>query len=512
MSVPKKKYITTPIYYVNAKPHLGHTYTTMLCDTLAKYYRFAGSDVFFLTGTDEHGDKIVKAASKEGKTPQEYTDFISSLFRTTWDTLHIEYDDFIRTTEDRHKKVVRQVLQIIYEKGDIYLADYEGLYCTGCERYLTEKELNEKGECPDHLTKPELIQEKNYFFKLQKYLPKVKKHIEENPDFISPDRYRNEALGAIEELIKQGEDLSISRPKARLTWGIELPFDSSFVTYVWFDALLNYISALGYPDNELYTRFWPAHHFIAKDILKPHAIFWPAMLMAAEIPLYEKLSVHGYWLGWGDIKMSKSLGNAADPLELTNKLGEDALRYFLAREMRFGSDAKFSEEIVITRLNTELSNEIGNLFQRTLSMILKYANHLPKPQSHDIEQKLNAILQEVQTEYHKTMQKERTDLAIEQVLKVTGFLNKAIEEYKPWEMAKTNDENLLPLLTTIFRGTLVCFAYLRPFLPNTWEKLTNLISFVQKEVFPKELSAIEWDTQNMEKPKPFFPRFTNENH
>lgn len=505
----ERKYITTPIYYVNARPHLGHTYTTILCDTLARYYRLAGAKVYFLTGTDEHGDKIVKAAEANGQTPEEYTDEISKQYERTWEFLHITNDDFIRTTEPRHKKVVQAILERIHAKGDIYLSEYEGLYCTGCERYLTDKELNENGECPDHLRKPDLIKEENYFFKLQKYLPRVKELLSSGECFVSPERYRNEALGAIDDLIKQGDDLSISRPKSRLQWGIELPFDKNYVTYVWFDALLNYVSALDYPEGTLFAEFWPvAHHVIAKDILKPHAIFWPAMLLSAGIPLFQKLSVHGYWLGWGDIKMSKSLGNAADPIELTNHIGEDALRYFLAREMRFGADAKFSEELLVSRVNTDLSNELGNLLQRTLSMIKKYDNGLLRPvvEGHGLEGDIDSLLKEIDAEYHVFMKNERTDQAIELVLKLTGLLNRAVEQYQPWSMAKSGDENLIPLLHAILRGALGALCYLRPFLPNAYEKMVEQVSFQARSPFPVASSEISWNETNLEKLEPLFPR------
>ena len=319
-------------------------------------------DTLFLTGTDEHGDKIVQSAEKQGKSPQEFVDGISAQFRALWPQLGIANDRFVRTTDADHKARVQRFLQQVYDAGDIYFGEFGGHYCYGCERFYTEKEL-ENGLCPQHLTKPEFISEKNYFFRMSKYLPWLKEHILANPDFIRPERYRNEVLGMLESGAL--EDLCISRPKSRLTWGIELPFDTDYVCYVWFDALLNYVSALGWPDGPDYARYWPGEHLVAKDILKPHAIFWPTMLKAAGLPLYQHLNVHGYWLV-RDTKMSKSLGNVVDPLAMSQEFGLDAFRYFLLREMHFGSDASFSEESIVTRINADLANDLGNLYSRVL--------------------------------------------------------------------------------------------------------------------------------------------------
>jgi len=361
-------YLTTPLYYVNAEPHLGHTYTTVVVDTLARYHRAMGREVFFQTGTDEHGDKIAEAARANGASPEEYADRISKIFRSTWDACDITYDHFIRTTDDYHVAFVRDVLQKVYDAGDIYFGEYGGNYCTGCERFYAERELV-NGKCPDHETEPVWIKEENYFFRMGKYQERLRAHLESHPELIYPAGYRNEVLGLLREPL---EDLCISRPKSRLTWGIQMPFDDNYVTYVWFDALLNYLSGIEHVDPARAGDRWNhAQHFIAKDILKPHAVFWPTMLMAAGYPIYERLNVHGYW-NMGESKMSKSLGNVIRPLEMKRRFGLDSFRYFLLREMAFGSDAAFTEDAFITRFNADLSNGLGNLVSRVLSMQHKY--------------------------------------------------------------------------------------------------------------------------------------------
>lgn len=317
-------YITTPIYYVNARPHLGHAYTTIIADVACRFNTMKGAETFFLTGTDEHGDKIIRAAKEENLSPRAYVDQISGLFRNLWPELNIRYDHFIRTTDLSHMALVEQILQNIYDSGDIYFSEYEGIYCFGCERFYTERELVD-GKCPDHETEPEVIKESNYFFRMSRYQDWLIDHINNNPDFIRPERYKKEVLAFLREPL---EDLCISRPKTRIQWGITLPFDNDYVTYVWFDALLNYVSALGYPDGERFKKFWPhAQHVVAKDILKPHGIYWPIMLKAAGIPIYQHLNVHGYW-NVDESKMSKTLGNVVEPLQLKNVYGLDAFRFF----------------------------------------------------------------------------------------------------------------------------------------------------------------------------------------
>jgi methionyl-tRNA synthetase len=370
-----KIYITTPLYYVNAEPHLGHTYTTVIADTLKRYHIAAGREAFLLTGTDEHGDKIAQAAAANGTTPKEYADRISALFRSTWDECGIAYDHFIRTTDDYHQKYVQEVLATIHQAGDIYFGEYGGFYCYGCERFYTEKELVD-GKCPDHQRAPEYLSEKNYFFRMSKYQQQLIDAIQRKTDLIRPERYRSEVLAFLREPL---EDLCISRPTSRLQWGIPLPFDSNYVTYVWFDALLNYVSALHHRADDSLQSLWPkARHLIAKDILKPHAIYWPTMLMAAGLELYDHLNVHGYWV-MDSGKMSKSLGNVIRPLEMKARFGMDAFRYFLLREMAFGQDANFSEDALITRINADLANNLGNFVSRVLAMQQRYFAGIVQP-------------------------------------------------------------------------------------------------------------------------------------
>lgn len=509
----EKYYLSTPIYYVNAKPHLGHMYTTLLANVMADYQQLKGKDVFFLTGLDEHGDKIVKAAAQQSLTPQQYVDSMAEIYQGAWQKLKIHNRDFIRTTEERHKKTVHSVLSQLHEQGDIYLGEYEGKYCYGCERYLTEKELNENGECPDHLTKPETIKEKNYFFKLQKYLPEWEKILENNPDLIKPEQYYKEVLGAIKEMKKQGEDLSVTRPTSRLSWGIEIPFDSDFVTYVWFDALLNYISALGYPGEKTYLDFQDSlHHVIAKDILKPHAVFWPTMMLAAKIPLFKNLYVHGYWLGFNDLKMSKSLKNAFNPLEVVDEIGLDPLRYFLMREMPFGKDTRFTEETMENRINQDLSNNLGNLIQRTLSMLKKYTAGKIPPKSttgskiDESRQTLLEMMNQTLPLFHSYMENFQFHLALEKIFLIIDWLNKLIEEKKPWEMAKNNDSELPALLRLLLDGIGVCMAYLKPFLPEKHEDFCKITQIKYSKAFPVSLDELDYPQPLPEKWDILFPK------
>ncbi|HZW28334.1 MAG TPA: methionine--tRNA ligase [Trueperaceae bacterium] len=481
-------YATTPIYYVNAAPHLGHAYTTILVDVVTRFHRLKGDDTFFLTGTDEHGENIQKAAAAHGKTPQEYADDVSAQFRSTWDRLGVRYDDFIRTTEERHKRVVTEVLQKVYDAGDIVYGEYSGLYCVRCERFYTEKELVD-GKCPQHEIEPEQRTEANYFFRMEKYREWWRDTLTANPDLVRPERYRNEVLAMLREPIG---DLSISRPRSRVPWGIPLPWDQDHVAYVWFDALINYYSVL--VSRGTYERYWPhVEHFIAKDILKPHGLFWPIMLKAAGIPLYQHLNVHGYWLV-DDRKMSKSLGNVIRPLEMVKRYGNDAFRYFLVRDMTFGLDASFSEVAIAERVNSDLANDLGNLLNRTLGMLQRYRDGVVPP-AHDMAP-VDVELRQAFTDLPAKMTRQFADLqfdrAVESVMEAVRKANKYIADVKPWELAKdeSQSQRLDTVLNTLLEALRVASILLDPIIPAKAHELRKQLGIRNA---PFDLSnAAQW--------------------
>ncbi len=464
-----KFYVTTPIYYVNDEPHIGHAYTTILADVLAGYHRIFGREVFFLTGTDEHGQKLQDAAKKSNRQPQEYCDEMVVRYKNVWKKLGIRNDEFIRTTESRHKMIVQKILQQIYDKGEIYTDDYEGWYCVHEERFWTEKDLVD-GNCPDCNRPVSKITEKNYFFKMSKYQDWLIDYIKSHPDFILPEFRRNEVLGFLKQPLG---DLCISRPKSRLSWGIELPFDKDYVCYVWFDALINYISAVGYlSDDKKFQRWWPAIHLIGKDILTTHAVYWPCMLEAMGVEQPRTIFAHGWWLT-GETKMSKSRGNVIKPLELADKYGVDAFRYFLVREMTLGQDATYTEEAFISRYNSDLANDLGNLLSRVLKMIASYCDgKIPEPagdfQDNDLfktwigEKGKPGLGIQAETRIDAF----RLNAGLEKIMEFVRYFNGYIERNKPWELAKKgNQEKLNTVLYNSSEALRKISIYLSPIMP-----------------------------------------------
>ncbi len=465
-------YITTPIYYVNAEPHLGHAYTTVVADALARFHRLTGVATRFQTGTDEHGDKVMEAAAAAGLPVKEFADRISAKFRQTWDDLDISYDAFVRTTNPAHVRLVQEVLQQVYDSGDIYFGEYGGLYCFGCEAFYLERDLVD-GLCPDHRVAPTYLKEENYFFRMSRYQGWLLDYLNDYPDWVRPERYRNEVLAFLREPL---EDLCISRPKSRLEWGITLPFDERYVTYVWFDALLNYLTGLNYPQGEAYKKFWPGQHLIAKDILKPHAIYWPTMLRAMGMEQFEHLNVHGYWqMAAG--KMSKSLGNVVEPRELAARYGVDQMRYFFLREMVFGLDAHFSEEALIARINADLANDLGNLFARSLGMAFKYRKGMVPPPGvpGGPDQEIVTAVQDMAADYLRHFPALEFSRALAGLWEFIGLLNRYIVTSAPWELAKDPEAagRLDTVLYHLLEGLRWIAALLQPVMPHSAIKMSE---------------------------------------
>ena len=493
----KTFYLTTPIYYVNDKPHIGHAYTTILADVLTRFHRNSGEDVFFLTGLDEHGQKVQQAAEKHGVDPQKHCNEMAPRFLKLWENLHIQNDDFIRTTEKRHVDVVQHILQKVYDKGDIYEDEYEGLYSVSEERFITKKEAD-SGEFRDIKE----LKEKNYFFKMSNYQQALIDHIKNNSDFIQPKHRKNEVLGFLKQPL---EDLCISRPKSRLGWGIELPFDSDYVTYVWFDALINYITAPGYNVNEEnFNKYWPAnYHLIGKDILTTHSVYWPTMLMSANIPLPQAIFAHGWWL-IGESKMSKSLGNVVDPLGLIEEYGVDPVRYYLMREMVLGQDASFTIESFIKRYNSDLANDFGNLLSRISNLLKKFFDSRIPQDEDDSSEGLDVKSKAVETVaiVREKIDVMRVNEAIEIILQFVRSINKYIETKAPWKLAKEEPEIAGKVLFTAAEALRVSAILLSPIMPNRTQTVLETLGATE--------SGLDWGglTSGIEVKlhDPLFPR------
>ena len=492
-----KFYITTPIYYVNDKPHIGHAYTTILADVLSRYHRAEGNDVFFLTGLDEHGQKVQQAAAERGVKPKVHCDEMAPRFLELWEKLHISNDDFIRTTEDRHVKVVQDILQIVYDNGDIYEDEYEGLYSVSEERFITEKEA-ESGEFRD-INK---LKEKNFFFKMSKYQQTLIDHINNNPNFIQPEHRKNEILGFLRQPLG---DLCISRPKSRLNWGIDLPFDNNYVTYVWFDALINYVTATGFGVNdESYQKWWPAeYHLIGKDILTTHAVYWPTMLMSAEMPLPKSIFAHGWWMS-GESKMSKTLGNVVNPLDLIEEYGVDPVRYYLMREMVLGQDASFTMESFIKRYNSDLANDFGNLLSRITKLIEKnFDSVVPDPgKSTTADNEIKVSAEKVITSIHTLITEMKVHEAIEETLQFIRGVNKYMEHQAPWKLVKNDTEAAGRVLYTAAEALRIGTLLLGPVMPHRTE--------IVLETFDVQTSELSWGGlkagTRLKQHPPLFPR------
>ncbi len=439
----EKFYVTTPIYYVNDKPHIGHAYTTIVADILARYHRSLGDTTFFLTGSDEHGQKVQKAAEEHGMTPQQQCDDTVVRFQELWRELEISNDKFIRTSDDAHKEVVQEIMQDLYERNLIYKDEYKGFYCVPCERFFTEKDLDEKLCCPECRRETQEIVESNYFFRMSQYQGWLIEYIETHPDFIQPAFRANETLGFLKKPLG---DLCVSRPKARLAWGIELPFDKDYVCYVWFDALINYISGVGYRrDEKMFKKWWPAScQLIGKDILTTHTVYWPTMLKAIGLEMPHSILAHGWWL-IGRTKMSKSLGNVINPMDMIQKYGLDAFRYFLMAEMAMGQDASFTEDAFVARYNSDLANDLGNLVSRVVKMTLRHGDGIiPQPgEFTEVENELNAAVENAIAEMEKALKTMRINQGLEHIMNAVRAGNRYMEKTAPWTLAKNGETGRL---------------------------------------------------------------------
>jgi len=508
----KNFYVTTPIYYVNGEPHVGTAYTTIASDVIARYKKTAGYDVFFLTGTDEHGQKVEEKAKEMGYSPQEWTDIMAPKFIDLWEKLNIENNDFIRTTEERHKKSVKKILEKVYVNGDIYKGSYEGKYCVSCETFVPENQIVGENSCPDCGKDLRIVEEESYFFRMSKYQDALLKHIEANPNFILPQSRRNEVIS----FIKQGLlDLSISRNT--FTWGIPLELNEKHVIYVWFDALTNYITATGYENNrDMYEKFWnngEVVHMIGKDILRFHAIIWPCMLLAAGEKLPDKIVAHGWWTVDGE-KMSKSKGNVLNPLEEIKKYGVDPFRYFLLKEVHFGNDGDYSDRAMIQRINSELANDLGNLLNRTLGMYKKYFDGIiTEGEGHEVyDDEIKALWYETLVEVDKCMDKLQFSYSLEAIWKFISRMNKYIDETMPWLLAKEEEKKprlamvMNNLVEALYKIAVLVYPYMPESAGKIWEQLG-----IKEDIKNAKLEFIEnWTCFEaghvLGEAKPIFPR------
>ena len=468
-----KFYITTPIYYVNDKPHIGHAYTTILADVITRYHKSMNEDVFFLTGTDEHGQKVQEAAEKRSISPNQHVDEYVLNFKNLWEKLHIEYDDFIRTTEKRHTSKVQLVLEDLFKRGEIYKDKYEGLYSVSEERFITSKEA-EEGE----YRQVKKLVEENYFFKMSKYQNKLIQHIEKNPDFIQPNSRKNEVLGFLQKPLN---DLCISRPKSRLKWGIELPFDENYVTYVWFDALLNYITAIGWDaDKNTFRDCWPAsYHLIGKDILTTHSVYWPTILMSMNLPLPRTIFAHGWWLS-DETKMSKSLGNVINPLDIIDEYGVDSLRFFLMKEMVLGKDSTFTIDLFVERYNSDLANDYGNLVNRVTILIHKHFNSIiPEPGNYnEIDLELLGFAKTTPQLVKNDIDELKIPDAIEKTMILMRKINKYLEMKAPWKTIKLDSSQKSDTATTMYLSAdllRICSQLLFPVMLERTQQILSML-------------------------------------